>query len=420
MRLRAAGRRDDRAHASRYASRRMFIYFWYPAAASTELTDAPLARRMLGQDFVLFRDPAGVARCLANTCSHRGGSLAGGKVVGECIQCPYHGWQFDGTGTCRRIPSLGREARIPARTRIDAYPTVEKYGLVFAFLGDLDESRRPPLMEIPEYGREGWRATLQQYEFPFEYQRSIENGLDLAHNEFVHPTHGFSYENAETYRVETPQLIESEWGTGFWNDMLAPPLADRKMQEASGRTTRATVRIGTGHHGCASLWTFINPTPSMHIYQYMYEVPVESDRTRVYLVNLRNFLLEPENDRRMMERNEYVAFQDRDVLADLRPVLTPRSRNHEFLVPADRCVGRYRDLLQGWEDLGWRIDDEAVARHASSVAYAIPGPGRRETRRGGESAASGSGRRETRGWVLDPVPLVRPAATRADGSGFNR
>lgn len=368
----------------------MFINFWYPALRADELQDQPVRRRMLGQDFVLFRDAGGVARCLANTCTHRGGSLGDGRLRDGNVQCPYHGWQFDGDGHCRKIPSLGSKARIPGRTRVDAYPTVEKYGLVFAFLGDLDEADRPPIMEIPEYGQDGWRATIQQFDFDLDYQRSMENGMDLAHNEFVHPTHGFSYENEADYSVETPKLIETEWGTGFYNQMKVPPLADRKMQETSGRTGNATVTIGTGHHGCASLWTFINPTPSMHIYQYMYEVPVDPARTRVFLVNLRNFMLEPEHDQRMMDRNQYVAFQDRDVLRELNPVITPATRNHELLVPADLCVGRYRDLVRGWENRGWRIDSDEVERNRRRVAYAIPGPARRTSP----------------GWVLDPVPLV--------------
>lgn len=378
----------------------MFINFWYPAATAADLSDQPLRRRMLGQDFVLFRDSRGVARCLSNTCTHRGGSLAGGKVNGDCIQCPYHGWQFDGDGACRRIPSMGHDAKIPARTRIDTYPTLEKYGLIFAFLGDLDEADRPPLMEIPEYGREGWRATIQHFDFGLDYQRSIENGLDLAHNEFVHPTHGFSYENEDSYRVETPKLIKTEWGTGFYSDMLAPPLSDKKMREASGRTGRATVRIGTGHHGCASLWTFINPTPTMHIYQYMYEVPVEENRTSLWLINMRNFLLGPEHDQRIMDRNQHVVLQDRDVLLDLHPPVTPRSRNHEFFVPADLCIAHYRDLAHGWEKRGWRIDTEAIERSGRRVAYAIPSPARRQTK----------------AWVLDSVPLMagETAATAPD------
>jgi phenylpropionate dioxygenase-like ring-hydroxylating dioxygenase large terminal subunit len=368
----------------------MFINFWYPAARAADITDKPLKRRMLGQDFVLFRDAGGTARCLANTCVHRGGSLAGGKLRNGNVECPYHGWQFDGEGHCKRIPSLGIDAKIPGRARVDAYPTIERYGLVFAFLGDLSEAERPPIMEIREWGQEGWRATTQYFEMDFDYKRSIENGLDPAHNEFVHPTHGFSYANEDSYKVEAPNLVETEWGTGFFNKMHAPPLAEKKMQETSGRSEAAIINVGTGHHGCASIWTFINPTPTMHIYQYAYEAPIDDSRTSIYLINMRNFLTEPEHDERMTGRNQYVAFQDRDVLLDLRPVLTPRTLNHELLMPADRCIGRYRQLVQDWENRGWRIDLDEVERNRRKVAYAIPSPARRTHK----------------GWMLEAIPLL--------------
>ena len=115
----------------------MYINFWYPAILGKELTDEPVKVQMLGQNFVLFRNASGDAKCLSNTCIHRGGSLANGKIKGDCVECPYHGWQFDGAGLCHRIPSLGPRAKIPARARVDAYPVQEKYGIVFAFLGDL-------------------------------------------------------------------------------------------------------------------------------------------------------------------------------------------------------------------------------------------------------------------------------------------
>lgn len=376
----------------------MFINFWYPAAQSAELTDKPFPRRMLGQDFVLFRDSQGTAHCLSNTCIHRGGSLGAGKLLGDEIQCPYHGWRFDGAGRCTRVPSLGRNAKIPGRLRVDAYPVVERYGLVFAFLGDLPESERPPIMPVPEYGpdgpMEGWAATIQYFEWDVDYKRSIENGVDPAHNEFVHPTHGFSYKNEATYRIKPLRLIETEWGTGFFGDSLAPALAEKKMQEASGRSEPGMIRGGTGHHGVASVWTFINPTPKMHIYQYLFEIPIEDARTGIYLVNMRNFLPEPEHDQRMMGRNEYVTVQDRDILMGLNPKITPATPKHELLVPADACAGRYRRMIAQWEARGWRIDSAEVARNRLKVAYAIPSPGRRETR----------------GWVLDAIPLIPASA----------
>jgi len=379
----------------------MYINFWYPACESSALTDTPLKQRMLGQDFVLFRDSDGVAHCLSNTCTHRGGSLSGGKVTGDRVQCPYHGWQFDGDGRCHRIPSLGRDAKIPARARVDAYPTQERYGLVFAFLGDLPEEQRPPLLQIVEYGAdgpsEGWRATIQHFEWAFDYKRSMENGIDPGHNEFVHPTHGFSGAR-EDYKVKPPKLIRTKWGTGFWGRPYVPPLAEKKMQGASGRTGNATISAGTGHIGVNTIWTLIHPTPDMKIHQYLFECPVDASNTSLFLVNLRNFLIDPEDDERMMTRNAVVAMQDRDILLEVHPVITPETRTKEYFMPSDSPIGAYRDKLKEWEEWGWRIDVDEVERNRKKVAYAIPCPARRETK----------------GWVLDAVPLIAASAAVED------
>lgn len=376
----------------------MFINFWYVTGRSDELADKPVKRRMLGQDFILFRDSDGKAHCLSNTCTHRGGSLAGGNIKGDCIECPYHGWQFDGDGHCTKIPSLGKDARIPGRARIDAYPTTERHGLVFAFLGDLPEEERPPIMEIPEFTGdtpdEGWRATIQNFAWDFDFKRSIENGIDGAHNEYVHPTHSYSGER-DTF-VPAPDVEHTEWGSGFWTEREAPPLADEKMRKVSGRHEDAIIRAGTGHHGVSSLWTFIYPTPEIKIHQYMFETPIDESHTSLYLVNLRNFMLEPENDERMRSRNEYVAAQDRDVLTDVRPIQTPETRTKEFFVPSDGTITAYRDKISEWESRGWRIDSDEVERNRLKVAYAIPSPARRNSK----------------GWILDTVPL-KPSNNRA-------
>ena len=143
----------------------MFINFWYCAARSADLGDGPFKVRMLGQDFVLFRDSSGTARCLHNVCVHRGSSLADGKVKGDRIECPYHGWQYGPTGACERIPTLVEtDSRIPKRAKVDSYPTLERYGFVFAFLGDLPEAERPPLLEVNEWEQEGWGYIRQRSE----------------------------------------------------------------------------------------------------------------------------------------------------------------------------------------------------------------------------------------------------------------
>ena len=180
----------------------MYINFWYPIGTADEINgEAPFRAKVLGMQLVAFRDDEGTAYVLSDTCVHRGGSLSKGWVKDNCVVCPYHGWEFQGSGKCKTIPSVGSDAKLPARAKVDSYPVQEKYGIVFAFLGDLPEEERMPIYDIVEFGQDGWRDNaLHVFDVNYYFERSMENGLDSAHNEFVHPTHGFSGKKAD-YRV---------------------------------------------------------------------------------------------------------------------------------------------------------------------------------------------------------------------------
>ena len=367
----------------------MYINFWYPMATSEELQDKPLKVRCLGQDLVLFRGEDGQAKCLSNTCTHRGGSLSGGKISGDCIQCPYHGWEFDAEGCVQRIPSLGPDPKIPARTRIDAYPVDERHGIVFAFMGDLPENERPPIIDVPEWDQEGWRPTLQSYTLQGNYERSIENGLDPAHNEFVHDTHGFEGQDQE-YKIGEMRIDKrGEWGEGFWHTFNAPPLPEgAKFSDA--RQQSGDLEVGTGFHGVSQVWTYIHLTDDNYMHQYLIERPIDEHHIQVYLLCMRNCYTDEKFDENVKERNQYVADQDVVIVQNLHPVMTPDTNTKEYMLPADKCITIYREALKDWEGRGWRIDSREVAANADRVAYAIPSPARREQK----------------GWVLDSIPLV--------------
>jgi phenylpropionate dioxygenase-like ring-hydroxylating dioxygenase large terminal subunit len=384
----------------------MYINFWYAADWSHRLADKPLKKRMLGQDLVLYRDASGKAHCLANVCVHRGGSLAGGRLKGDRIECPYHGWQYDAGGQCRKIPSLGPQGqgRIPARARVDSYPTEERYGLVFVFLGDLPEAERPPIMEIPEFGQPGWYAHCEDRISEGDLQRQIENGLDPAHNEYVHPTHGFSGEREE-YFVPDLKVDERPWGTGFITTYFAPPLKDEAMQKASGRSENAVIEAGTFHHGPSCMITYIHPTGQHFIHQNVFKTPIDEMHQHSFLVQTRNFLVGAEHDQRFADRNKVVRDQDIVVLGDIEPKLPPESNAHELLMPADMAVARYREKLREWEGRGWRIDVAEIRRTSERMTYVIPSPARRT---------------DPKGWVLAPVPLLpahKGAAREARAAG---
>lgn len=384
----------------------MYINFWYPVCRSVDLTSTPIRVTILKHDFVAFRDNKGRAAVLSDTCIHRGGSLAGGKCKEDgTVQCPYHGWRFTSEGVCTRIPSLGINAKIPPRARVDAYPVQEKYGLVFAFLGDLPEAERPPIMPIDEENDPSWRFTVVSFDVDYNYERSIENGLDPAHNEYVHPTHGYQGEREEEYKVnELEPHRNNAWGFGFLHTFNTPPPRKSWVQKILRPTAKSAssgrIQAGSGTVGPNHMWTFINFTPKLALHQYLFEAPISEGKTRVFLVNYRNVAVTKYEfvnkylDKKIDERNRVVVSQDIVVVDKLKPILTPSSRTKELLMPHDKVVLQYRDMLDSFEAKGWKIDLDAVnAAHAKGdVIHAIPSPARRTDK----------------GWVLDPVPLVPP------------
>lgn len=367
----------------------MYINFWYPVCLAADLgAGAAVKARILGVSFVAFRGSDGHARVLADTCVHRGGALHKGRVIDGRIACPYHGWQFDGTGRCTLIPSLGTDAAIPARAKVDAYPVIERYGIVFAFLGDLPEAERPPLCAVPEYGQPGWRADLVTFDIDAYYERSIENGLDPVHNEFVHRLQG----NIR-FRPDRMQVSGDAWSSTVFVRMDPPKKGTTQLEHLRNDESPEDFGASSGHHGANSLITRISLSRENKFVQYFFEQPIDEGHTRIFFINMRNCMLEESNDARMRQINLAIAGEDITVITALNPVRTPESSTKEVLVVGDEAIGRYRQHLTEWERRGWRIDLAALRATAGDVAYAVPSPDRRTSRN----------------WVLDPVPLV-PAA----------
>src|SRR5258708_6104800 len=106
---------------------------WYAAAWSSEIGDKPLGRRLLGEPVVLFRQADRSVAALFDRCPHRLVPLSMGVCVEGRIRCAYHGMQFDGTGRCVHIPA---QTIIPPKARCRSFPVIERYGLVWVWMGD--------------------------------------------------------------------------------------------------------------------------------------------------------------------------------------------------------------------------------------------------------------------------------------------
>lgn len=158
--------------------------FWYVVARSGELKKRPIARRLHGRSLVVFRDGNGVARVLDGLCPHRGAALARGRVVGNCIECPYHGWQFDGAGNCQLVPAGNLKQRIPPQFHTASFPVVEQQGLIWTTLGT-PVTPVPPRFDVLDDPKLATVCYVSTQPVTFDWW--IDNTLDFAHIPYVHP-----------------------------------------------------------------------------------------------------------------------------------------------------------------------------------------------------------------------------------------
>lgn len=154
---------------------------WFKVAFSSEIANGQVkSLHYFGQDLVCFRDEQGVAYVLDAHCPHLGAHLGvGGKVVGNQIRCPFHGWQFDGSGTCKKIPYSNR---IPPMAKIRAWSVQETGGIIFAYYDPLKREPQFTLPDIPEYKNKAWTSYYKlQWKVRGHIEEIAENAVDYSH-----------------------------------------------------------------------------------------------------------------------------------------------------------------------------------------------------------------------------------------------
>ena len=374
----------------------MLINNWYVAALSSEITaEKPFGTRMLGCDFVLFRDAAGKAVCLANTCCHRGAALCNGTVSSGNVACPYHGWEFAADGRCVKIPAMGEEAPIPKRARIDSYPTHEKYGWVWVFLGDLPEEERPPIPDLlPEFDDSArWRLIPYRAEARVNWQRFEENSLDTAHINFVHPTFG----TRRAPRVTVVPITSTTYGGKVQRTRPAPKVEQKTGEMAKILNPDRGFTSVSLEFSLVGVCHRIQPVfqEGMSIITFSVKVPIDPFHTRTFGMQARNFLIDPGQDEERLAGIMKAVQEDTAVVEAIRPVLPPTSASEEFLTETDGMEFQFRSKVREWAQKGWEIDVEQMLAEQQRRILVIPSPARRA---------------DPSNWVHKAVPL-RPAGS---------
>jgi len=199
---------------------------WYPVAYLDDLDPAnPSAFTLLGDDLVLWFDrAAGSWRAFADVCPHRLVPLSQGRLnaAGE-LECPYHGWSFNGSGRCTAIPQATDGQSIGQRSHCRSYATAAAQGLLFVFSGDAAAAAEAPLplvpvlQEQPGGWADGWTVQDPFRDLPMDALTLLENVLDVSHVPFTHHATVGRRENAGPVELELTAFGPSGF-TGLWQE----------------------------------------------------------------------------------------------------------------------------------------------------------------------------------------------------------
>jgi phenylpropionate dioxygenase-like ring-hydroxylating dioxygenase large terminal subunit len=213
----------------------LFRRFWYPVMPLDRLVTEPQRFVLLGQPLVLWLNADGNPQALADRCCHRTAQLSLGQVIDGCIQCPYHGWQFAGSGECVKVPQLTREM-IPRTYQVPSFRCQARYGYAWVCLSEQDPLF--PIPDIPEAGDPSYRQIHEFYEmWDCAGLRVMENEFDLAHPTFVHTT---TFGSTDHPLPSLMDVKETELGLKLVAQLgvVNPPEQQTNLKMASAETTR--------------------------------------------------------------------------------------------------------------------------------------------------------------------------------------
>ena len=158
---------------------------WYVAAWSNEVARAPFHRRILNEPVLMYRREGGDAVAIADRCAPRFAPLHQGKLIGDAIECPYHGLRYDSGGVC--IYSPHGDGAIPSAARLKTYPLVEKYGALWIWMGapEAASDRFPDFSFLTD--STSFTTVTGVSRIEANYQLITDNLMDVSHVSYLHP-----------------------------------------------------------------------------------------------------------------------------------------------------------------------------------------------------------------------------------------
>jgi len=255
---------------------------WYVILESREVgKKKPIKVTRLNETMVLWRDEYGKVCCIADRCCHRGASLSCGKWVDGKVECPFHGFLFDGQGKVKLIPANGKNALIPESQKVNFYITYEKHGLIWIWYGDNKLKTDEPFF-FKELADMSYSTFVDSWNS--HYSRCIENQLDVVHLPFVHKT---TIGGGNKTLVNGPVIVrEGELLTFYVNNTVDD---GKKIPLKPDEITDYKKLFHLQFH-YPNIWK--NPISEKFMIFAAF-VPIDDENTLIYLRNYQSFLKIP-------------------------------------------------------------------------------------------------------------------------------
>ncbi len=267
---------------------------WYVAAPSADIDRSLKPLRVLGENLVLFRTEHGEPVALEDACPHRKLPLSMGRLLGDRVECGYHGLTFDAGGACVHAAT---QQRIPSGARVHSYATADKWGLTWVWMGEAALADPGRIVHLDHYGEPGWGITGgDALTCACHYLYLMDNLLDPSHVAWVHRT-SFAAAGTEDTPLETELLDD---GLIVWRWILDrdPPPYYASLVRFSGRCDRLqhyearypsiainkSVYTPAGSGGPGK--PFTDQTYVMISYHFM--TPIDEHSTRYHWLQQRN------------------------------------------------------------------------------------------------------------------------------------
>ncbi len=302
---------------------------WHPVANACDFPVGEVrVASLMGEDLVLWRNSEGVF-AWKDLCIHRGAKLSLGKVFRECLQCPYHGWLYDGSGACVKIPAHPDQTP-PPRARAIPYACRESSGWIWVSLSE----QPAELPEFPDWHQPKARIFhLGPYAVKAGGPRIIENFLDLAHLSFTHDGILGDEQHAEIGRYE---VTTGQEGIVAKDIVVWQPDPDGTGKGSNAHYDYRVLRPFTA---------YLDKTVGTTRFTMMISASPQTETTSLVWFVFSLSGADHISDKAIVEWNHRIFMQDVPIVESQKPELLPLDLQAELHLNSDRASIAYRQWL---------------------------------------------------------------------------